>query len=178
MKSIVRKCATALLLALFMGGAVAEERSTGSDGASSPTVDDRYGAITGILATWGAAVGGGAEWEAEVGQALNNATDETLLAIQNATSYDEVRALLMGFPVSKLDGMSATEVLGAINQDLVYSPVFPCRIFDTRIVTAQQNGAPPTNNQTRQYYVHDGGLASRIALQGGNPASGSICPVV
>jgi hypothetical protein len=55
---------------------------------------------------------------------LSGATDEQLYKVQNATSYDGVRAILQGrdAPVS-LDGVAGTESLGDSTSDLVFTPV-------------------------------------------------------
>lgn len=128
---------------------------------------DRYTAIANIVATWETSWGQHQGWEAEFTAALEAANDERLAEIQDATSYDAVRAILQGqdAPV-QLEGVSGTETLGSLTEDLVYSPVFPCRIFDTRNV-----GPAPGNNAVRHYFVH--GTPGGLNAQGGNPAG---CP--
>ena len=59
--------------------------------------------------------------------------------------------------------------LGDTGADLIYTPVAPCRIIDTRVSGA---GGPIPGNGTRDFVVVG---ATGFASQGGNPAGcGSI----
>ena len=130
----LKRYALAAVLAAFMGTANA---------------DGRYSTIAGIVAIWETEMGAAQGWEAEFTTALNNASDAQLLNIQNATSYDAVRAILLGRSVPVIpEGVIGTETLGSLTQDLVYTPVFPCRIFDTR-----NTPGTPTNNLVNSYFV-------------------------
>ena len=169
MKTIshLKRYAVAALLASSVTVAIADENIDTTVAAEPDAqLDDRYGAIAGIVAMWEPTWGENKGWKEELTVALQAASDEQLLAIQGATNYDAIRAILQGqsAPVS-LDGVAGTEDLGDLSADLVYTPVFPCRIFDTRNV-----GAAPVNNEVRNYYTHSFGS---LAAQGGNPAG---CP--
>ena len=156
--SYLMRCAVMACLVGFVGSA---------------TAIDRYSTIAGIVAVWEANLGPGEGWETEFTAALNNASDAQLAKIQSPTSYDTVRAILLGGSVPEgLDGVSGTEALGDLNQDLVYSPVFPCRIFDTRNIGGVGLGTPPVNDQTNDYHVYGDGAT--MTAQGGNPACCSV----
>jgi hypothetical protein len=126
---------------------------------------DRYGTIAGIVAklepTWGQHVG----WEAEFTAALNGASDAQLLNIQNATSYDEVRAILQGWS-------SFTDARFDLTEDLTYTPVVPCRFFDTQFDSTPGTANPPGTKM--DYYVH--GSAGLLAPQGHTAGTGCSSP--
>jgi hypothetical protein len=151
--SILKRFVLFVLLVVYVGTA---------------TASDRYSTISGIVAVWEANLGGGDAWVEEFTEALNAASDAQLSGIENAGSYDDVRAILLGGAVSSLEGVTGTEALGDLDQDLVYSPVFPCRIFDTRNIGGVGLGTPPINNQPNDYHVY--GDAATMTAQGGNPA--------
>jgi hypothetical protein len=68
-----------------------------------------------------------------------------------------------------LDGVVGTQALGDLSQDLVFTPVVPCRIFDTQF---DGDGAiMPALGVPNNYYVY--GTGALIGPQGGNPAG---CP--
>lgn len=152
-------------------GPTPEEQAAGAaeaqqNAAVASIASDRHGTIAGIVATWASSMSQHEGWEAEFTAGLNGASDAQLLDIQGAASYDAVSAILQGLPApATLDGVTGTEDLGSLTQDLVYSPVSPCRIFDTRLYGG---GAPPTNFAVRNYYVY--GSGPTMTAQGGNPA--------
>ena len=158
--SILQRCAIPLLLVGFMGTAIAA---------------DRYSTITAIVAIWEAQLGVSEGWEREFTAALNGASDAQLADIQNATSYDAVRAILQGrnAPV-QLEGVTGTEALGSLTSDLVFTPVVPCRIFDTR----EAIPAPPSQGDNPgtvlNYYVH--GSNATLTPQGHSADTGCASP--
>ena len=103
---------------------------------------DREGVINGVVETWRNEPSislNVAHWEEEIATELNKASTEDLLKIQNAGSYNEVRVILRGDQQSSSVSSAANnaigpEALGDTFEDLVYTPIFPCRIFDTRVV--------------------------------------------
>ncbi len=93
-----------------------------------------------------------------------------LLAIQDATSFNDVRLIVLGLEPGNTDFLAALEAspveplkLGSLDRDFVYTPVTPCRIVDTRL-----SGGSLGANTTRNFVVHGG-----VVGQGGNPAG---CP--
>ena len=167
----LNRYALAAILAGFGTVAIADDSQPGvvPQPAAQPevTVSDRYGTIAGIVAMWEPTMGQNEGWEEELTTALNGATDAQLLSIQGATSYNAVSAILQGQSVPlSLEGVVGTEDLGDLDADLVYTPVFPCRFYDTRNV-----GAAPGNNAINSYRVFGSGAA--MSAQGGNAAG---CP--
>ena len=137
--------------------------------------NNRYAVIAGIMALWESQMGSEDGWEAEFTAALNRAADTQLLNIQNAASYDAVRAILQGRSApASLEGVTGTEDLGDLTRDLVYTPVVPCRIFDTRHAipaSPPQGGNPGT---VRNYYVY--GNNALLAPQGHTAGTGCASP--
>jgi hypothetical protein len=160
MKTIthLKQCAVAVLLVGFGSIVIAA---------------DRYSTIAGIVAVWEANLEAGEVWEAEFTSALNGATDAQLADIQNATSYDAVRAILQGRDTpAQLEGVAGTEALGSLTSDLVFTPVVPCRFFDTRndSDTASIGHTRGPTATIRSYQVY--GDATTMQNQGGTVA----CP--
>jgi hypothetical protein len=120
-------------------GVVAEEQALASIRA------DRAGAVRQILERWRSHLGpadpannddGGL---AELAGALHRATPERLLAASRAESYDEVRGLLARREepavIALEPGQAVPNTLGSTSGDLVFTPITPCRILDTRFAT-------------------------------------------
>ena len=151
---------------------------------------NRQSIIQDIVKSWSnepSVIENEAYWEKQITTALNKASNEDLLQIQNAQSYNEVLGVLQGdqhalrsdqqlLSVSAANDVIAPSSLGDAAADLVFTPVFPCRIFDTR---PSEGGAGPygdgtitsTPNNTRNYLVY--GTGAEIGPQGGNSAG---CP--
>ncbi len=120
---------------------------------------DRQGVVQQLAEKWASASGESAEDLAQV--ILYNTSGHDLLALQGATSFDQVKGILAG---ESSDGSVAALTLGDLNEDLVFTPVTPCRVVDTRFAAG---GAIPANG-FRNFNVHGSGVT--IGGQGGNPA--------
>jgi hypothetical protein len=120
---------------------------------------DREGAVYEAINMWmsDAEAEGSAE---QLIDAVNRATSEQLLAISEAESYEQVNAILLGQPATN-EGVSQPLALGDLNTDLVYTPVSPCRIFDTRLA-----GGAIGAGSTREFYVY-----GSLGFQGGSTCS-------
>ena len=103
-----------------------------------------------IVATWSADANG---WEEQFSINVSMADDSKLLALRNAESFDEV--------ITILDG-NTPEHLGDTDKDLVYTPVTPCKIVDTR---AGGGGFIPAGS-TRNYQTY-----GNLGGQGGSNCS-------
>ncbi len=102
---------------------------------------------------------------------LNAASTKTLLRVYGATSFEQVRTVLRGqAPTAPVSGAVGIQNLGDVTNDLTFTPVTPCRIFDTRFVG---NGLPPAAESPRHYQTY--GDSAMIGAQGGNP-SGCAAP--
>jgi hypothetical protein len=189
MKLITRfkYCTLAALVVGFMGVASASEpppyvptaEQLAGDAADAQLAADlaalnadRFGTIEGIKAIWGDA--------GDFVEVLNSANDKQLIDIQNASSFDDVRAILQGREVAlDLDGVIGTEQLGERTRDLVFTPVVPCRIVDTRFDKDPGNpghitGAGGSGGSTRSYLVH--GSAAALVHQGHTANTGCTAP--
>ncbi len=93
-------------------------------------------------------------WSVEMAPAFAQATMEELQAAAGAKSFDEMNSLLLGRA-----GGGGTQALGDAAADLVYVPVTPCRIFDTRLA-----GGPIAAGTTRDFDVT---VIGSYAIQGG-----------
>lgn len=97
----------------------------------------------------------GAEaWAAEMAPAFAEATPAELQAAAGAHRFDDMNRILLG--ESPRD---ATEALGDAAADLVFVPVAPCRILDTRLV-----GGPIAANSARDFDISS---VISYAYQGG-----------
>ena len=119
--------------------------------------------IADILVTW--------DTDPEIARDLENelasADDGQILALLSAESMDEVRQILQGSAVFP-DGLDGPAALGDLSEDLVYTPVSPCRLVDTRLVGGWLNAGT-----SREFFAHglnlntsQGGAASCISPVG------------
>ena len=150
---------------------------------------NRQSIIEGIIESWvnePSVIENLSHWQSEMKAELNKANNYQLLEIQNAASYSEVQAILRGdlsvlgggqqlLSVSATNNVTATASLADTAADLVFIPVFPCRIFDTR---PSKGGVGPyggPGSASRNYIVYSSTPAeiAEIAAVGGNPAG---CP--
>ena len=101
---------------------------------------------------------------------LQAASNKTLARIFGATSFEQVRSILLGRTATpSTSGGFTIANLGDVNNDLTFTPVNPpCRIFDTR---NYGDRLPPTGGTQRNYQVHGDGAT--IGAQGGNSSG---CP--
>jgi hypothetical protein len=125
---------------------------------------NREGTISELTGRW-APVDGASQLEA----ALRAASARELLLVSQAKSFGEVNRILLGQHAGEsFEGFNPNK-LGDTNEDYLYTPVTPCRIFDTR--NAGGGGAIPAGG-TRDFYVYG---TTDISGQGGNP-SGCSAP--
>ena len=97
--------------------------------------------------------------------ALRAATSEQLLRASKAQNYAEVEKALLGEDAGTSSFLPNS--IGDTTQDYVFTPVTPCRIFDTRNV-----GGAFAAGEAREFYVYG---TTDISSQGGN-ASGCASP--
>jgi hypothetical protein len=138
------------------------------DGLAQPTrqeelqqvFDDRATYAAGIVAHWEAAGRESGRWNdstsSDLLRSLLQLSRESLLAAGEAQSYEAMLAAIAG-------GASS---LGQNFRDLVYTPLTPCRIVDTRLAVA---GAM-TGGVTRTFDADGGDLTD----QGGSPTGCGI----
>lgn len=107
-------------------------------------------------------------WAVEMAPAFAEASLEELRAAADARSFDDMNTLLLGGTIG--DG---TDALGDAAADLVYVPITPCRIFDTRLAGGQiaANGVRAFDVTAVSNYSSQGGSASNCEGAG---AAGSF----
>jgi hypothetical protein len=172
-------CLRASVLALAIAGlssvAAAADRAPSAEqvaaqqqaAALAAVAANRSGTISALVSQWqpaATALGYPADaWAVEFAAILGGTSNEQLLAMQSASNYDAVRAILQGrsAPVS-VSGLAGANDLGDTTNDLTYTPVTPCRILDTR------NTSQPAGGTTRNFLVY--GTGAQMAAQGGNAA--------
>lgn len=129
MKTKIIVAATSLACAVLFGSAVAA--------AAAPGATSRAELSRTIVQKWSGHVNkafpiGADAWSKEMAPAFAGASMEELEAAAGAKSFDDMNRLLLGGTIE--DG---TNALGDIATDLVYVPVTPCRLFDTRLAGGQ-----------------------------------------
>ena len=129
-------------------------------------LNDKAGYAAAIAQRWESEARASAKWDENYPMDLQNALmklqPDNLLAAGEASTYEAMlHVLATGRPVPA----SLPAVLGDIADDLVYTPVAPCRIVDTRSA-----GGPIAAGTTRSFDV-DG---SNFSAQGGNPGACGI----
>ncbi len=152
----------ALLLAVAVP-ASAEGGKENAGPAPAPRALDRAGLTAEIVATWRAQAGERgfslAAWEADMERALSTKDDGQLLAIKSAKSWGSVLRQLNASPTPV-----EPYVLGDGATDLVYFPLTPCRILDTRLGTGTWAGplaaASTTAVNVNFAFVAQGGNAA------------------
>ncbi len=145
-----RACAAGMLAVLTFGAVAGESTATGGDAGLSLHEQDlmnvtsnREAVVLGIVESWREtmdALDWAQGWEEELTAALNSAPPEKVLAAMQAQSYEEVAGALSGRltgpdTVSLEPGESVPLTLGSTDGDLVFTPLTPCRIIDTRLAT-------------------------------------------
>lgn len=143
----------AVISVMGAGDVLAQETTSGVDPAGA----DRQQELAAIAADRGRVVQEVAErWASRLGPAnpalnldggfaqltaaLSSATPEVLLAASRAESYEEVAAIVAGREqdptvIALRPGEPIPTVLGSATSDLVFTPITPCRIIDTRFAT-------------------------------------------
>jgi hypothetical protein len=95
-------------------------------------------------------------WEAESQRVLSRRSPEDLAAALAARSYDEMRAAVGLVP-------TRTDALGDAGQDLVFTPLSPCRIVASSAASGPYAGRLEPGVVRSFYHNAD------LGLQGGNP---------
>ncbi len=141
-------------------------------------LNDKAGYVAVIVQKWEDSARASGRWDQnytnDLSGALMNLQPENLLAAGEAPSYEAMREVLATGRVSQAvapgtlgsaTNESLNEALGYFSSDLVYTPVAPCRIVDTRLGGGQINAG-----STRSFDV-DG---TNFSAQGGKSSSCGI----
>ncbi|MGN6153028.1 MAG: hypothetical protein ACTHOH_13630 [Lysobacteraceae bacterium] len=116
-----------------------------------------------IVKTWSAEAGARHKvspqaWSAQMTTTLRQVDMANLERAAGAPTLDGMQAALLGASTARRAG--APTKLGAPGADLVYTPLAPCRIVDTRLA-----GGPIATSGSRSFLGYS---ASGFALQGGD----------
>lgn len=166
----------ALALALPLASAAAESRANGNTGKQHTP---RGEAVYSIVKKWAPHVQEAyrlnmASWAKEMGPVFSKVPLRTLQEAANAKSFDAMNNVLLG---GSAGSAVVPKSLGDAAADLVFVPVAPCRLFDTRLA-----GGAIAANTTRSFdvtavtdYTFQGGSASNC---NGVGAAGSFAAAV
>jgi hypothetical protein len=122
-------------------------------------------------------------WEGELAASQRSSLQKKLTALSSpqlaaaarAVSFDDVLSVVVNSASTAIPGAATAErvsadrakALGEADRDLLYTPVTPCRLVDTRLVS------PPLTNNSRRAFIafsRGGGFAS----QGGTSGSCNV----
>lgn len=140
-------------------------------GAAEAAPDDGDRARLGqeIVRKWSAHVGKTYRmdpevWAREMAPAFSEATMEELVAAAAAPDFNSMSQLMLGRqPLAGAQDSDGTLALGDVATDLVFVPIAPCRIIDTRLA-----GGPIIAGGTRHFDVT---AVTDYAFQGGNASN-------
>ena len=183
--STFRVCALAAILASLSASVWAGDRTPSAEEqaaqeritALNAIATNRDGAIAALVSQWESAITAlgypAVAWAAEFTTMLHKASPEQLLDIENASDYNAVRAILQGRSVLVTpEDLAGPAALGDTASDLLYTPVTPCRIQDTRY---DSDGATmPPGGTTKNFIVY--GTAAQLAPQGHTAGTGCASP--
>lgn len=97
---------------------------------------DPGGAAGAIVSRWESAAMAAGKWDDHYAEdmyaALVKLAPESLLAALQAQSYESVMHVLATGSSLDAPGLDGPQTLGSFSSDLVYTPIAPCRIVDTR----------------------------------------------
>jgi hypothetical protein len=137
-------------------------------------LNDKEGYAAAIVQRWEADAQASGKWDenysADLRNALMRLPPDNLLAAGEAPTYEDVLGVLKVGHLREsgnvaLTGQPLPRALGDLADDLVYTPISPCRIVDTRVA-----GGAIAGGTTRSFDV-DG---STFVAQGGKNASCGI----
>jgi hypothetical protein len=139
----------------------AADKTNGSDPTPSQGSIDRAAVSADIFARWaGSLADGGTELRA----ALKAASPDVLAAAAQADSRESLREALAGRPIDP-------NVLGDPDSDLVFFPLTPCRLVDTRLGGGILAGGTNRAFETQGNLSAQGGSATGCGVPGVDPAA-------
>lgn len=147
----------------------AEERAQRQQKLDQITTD-KAAYASDIVSRWEDAAKTSGRWDehftTDLQGALMKLNPESLLAVGEAANFtDMMTTLATGHPAKTLAPNALMDALGDLADDLVYTPVTPCRIVDTR-----NAGGPIAANSTRSFSAD----TSSFTAQGGFAGSCGI----
>lgn len=119
-------------------------------------------------------------WRDELLVFLSNLSSEQLIKAYHAEGYNNVVTAIRGGdpvraqPYVQSSELNSNKLLGDTFEDLVFTPLTPCRIIDTRLSGEGKFGV----SETRSYSTNNGTAAQGGAANCGVPGSGGEPPAV
>lgn len=174
MNTKIRMLAAALALSATLGALpVAMALAPQGDAADRARLSEK------IVSNWSSHVArhykmDGRKWAREMAPAFAEATLEELNAAATATDFKSMNNLLLGQQaLTAAGGKDGLQDLGEPGTDLVFVPITPCRIIDTRLAGGQIAANTVRNFDVTAVsdYAFQGGDASNC---GGAGAAGSF----
>jgi hypothetical protein len=175
---------TVVVLGLVVQCASGQPAPVIRDGRAAPSTqflekrqrirDDKRAYVSDIVQRWENDARSSGRWDpnysTDLSDALKNLSDDNLLAAGEASTYKGMMMVLATGSERKVQA-SLPEALGDPSDDLVYTPVKPCRIVDTRIATKY----PAALTGGVVYGVDvDANLGAFFVSQGGSSSSCGI----
>lgn len=172
MRKFARRIAALSLLALAIAAPVSARDPARFDRNGEPR-SERAQWVYRIVAKWGGHVQEAyrtdpRRWADSMGPAFARAPLPALRKAAEARSFAAMNDALLAAsaPAAALAPTAGAKALGDPDRDLVYVPVTPCRILDTRIV-----GGPIPANSFRDFDLTD---VVRFAPQGGDTSNCNV----
>lgn len=170
MRSIVRKSlllAAACIAPVAVAGVSWWSATITSDGRAPESM--RGELASDIVRTWSSDAAARHDvsaqaWSARMAPTLRQVDMANLERAAGEPTFDGMQAALLGASAVRRAG--APTKLGAAGADLVYTPLTPCRIADTRVA-----GGPIAASGSRSFIAYS---ASGFASQGGDPSNCGI----
>jgi len=122
---------------------------------------NRAGIVANLVNQWSGVIAGDERATAGITNILNTASPQKLVAMSQATTFEQFMNIGAGL---------SPNAFGSLSADLVFNPLTPCRVMDTRFGTGVYAG-PHQSPQTVSFYVADN-LNANGHVQGGLGACG------
>lgn len=166
----IKRISAALTGMLVIASAVAATSSTDAKSEDASRWSRRGQLVYDIVQKWAPhvqeAYGMNAKrWTGEMGPLFKSTSLEKLQDAANARTFEQMNNALLG-TVALAPAGDAPALIGDPDKDLVYTPVTPCRIIDTRVAGGMLN-----NNTSRDFdvtaapsYTSQGGSATNCGI--------------
>lgn len=107
-----------------------------------------------------------ADWADRMAPTFEQTDIANMERAASAVDFQSMSAALIGDGSLQASGDPGTTALGSIGSDLVFTPVFPCRILDTRLVggAIPGNGTRGFRGFTATDFTSQGGFASDCGI--------------
>ena len=132
---------------------------------------NRSTVIDGIVASWGSQLekSGAGVTSSDLRTMLQGLRADKLLAASLAGSLSGLRDVLSNALPAKMSDKVPTKALGDTSNDVVYTPVVPCRLVETRnaFPAVYPNGGPFAAGEIRTYVIQNGNGVCTSQLPGG-----------